>query len=119
VPRRPDRSPQTVAVLDALAGDASDLATWRHGYDVARRTGLASGTLYPILARLADRGYLERRWEVDPPPGRPARHLYRLTAIGQQLHADLQAEHHPPPESSRRSRPSHPAPSRGPAVGLG
>jgi DNA-binding PadR family transcriptional regulator len=55
---------------------------WHHGYDLARRTGLRSGTLYPILARLAERGYLERRWEPDPPSGRPPRHLYRLTDDG-------------------------------------
>ncbi|MBO3749506.1 PadR family transcriptional regulator [Streptosporangiaceae bacterium NEAU-GS5] len=57
-------------------------AEWRHGYDIAKDTGLKSGTLYPILIRLADRGLLEARWEEAPPTGRPARHLYRLTAEG-------------------------------------
>jgi DNA-binding PadR family transcriptional regulator len=74
-----DSSPQTRAVLAALAADP---ANWRHGYELARETGLKSGTLYPILVRLADRGYLETQWEEEQPQGRPRRHLYRLTASG-------------------------------------
>ena len=55
---------------------------WQHGYGIARDTGLKSGTLYPILIRLADRGLIEARWEDEQPAGRPRRHLYRLTADG-------------------------------------
>jgi DNA-binding PadR family transcriptional regulator len=51
---------------------------WRHGYDLSTETGLKSGTLYPILMRLEAQGWLETRWEEQPTPGRPARHLYRL-----------------------------------------
>jgi PadR family transcriptional regulator PadR len=72
-------SPQTLAVLEALAADPLE---WRHGYDLARGTGLKSGSLYPILVRLADRKLLEARWEEGEPAGRPRRHLYRLTADG-------------------------------------
>jgi DNA-binding PadR family transcriptional regulator len=38
--------------------------------------------MYPILMRLADRGLLETAWEADAEPGRPPRHLYRLTHAG-------------------------------------
>src|SRR5207342_2188278 len=55
---------------------------WRHGYDIARETRVKSGTLYPILVRLADRGLVEASWEDEHVPGRPRRHLYRLTADG-------------------------------------
>ena len=55
---------------------------WRHGYELAKRTGLKSGTLYPILMRLADRGLMEARWQEEQPTGRPRRHLYRLTPGG-------------------------------------
>ncbi|MGW4122717.1 PadR family transcriptional regulator [Nocardia sp. NPDC004711] len=55
---------------------------------VARRTGLASGTLYPILARLSDAELLETRWEDGPAAGRPPRHLYRLTAAGAEIAAE-------------------------------
>jgi hypothetical protein len=75
-------SPQTIAVLAALAADPG---AWRHGYGVGLETGLRAGSLYPILIRLADRGLLEARWESSPPPGRPARHLYRLTPAGREL----------------------------------
>jgi len=71
-------STQTAAVFQALL---EDRATWRYGYDLSRDTGLRSGTLYPILMRLADSGLLEAAWKtVDP--GRPPRHLYRLTPQG-------------------------------------
>jgi PadR family transcriptional regulator, regulatory protein PadR len=72
-------SQQTILVLRALC---SRPRTWRHGYELARETGLKSGTLYPILIRLADRGLLESCWEDEQPAGRPPRHLYRLTSGG-------------------------------------
>ena len=68
-----------MAVLDALARAPRD---WRYGYDLCLEVGLQAGTMYPILMRLADRGLLETSWETDPPAGRPARHLYRLSADG-------------------------------------
>jgi DNA-binding PadR family transcriptional regulator len=77
--RRVRFSAQTLAVLQALVADPS---SWRHGYDLARETGLKSGSLYPILIRLADRELVEARWEDVQPAGRPRRHLYRLTADG-------------------------------------
>jgi len=79
MPRRVNFSAQTLAVLAALAGQPS---SWRHGYDLARETGLKSGTLYPILVRLADRGVVDATWEAEQPAGRPRRHLYRLTSDG-------------------------------------
>jgi PadR family transcriptional regulator PadR len=81
MPRCPDTSPQTVQVLDALLDQPE---TWRYGYDLSKQTRLPSGTLYPILRRLADRGLLTTRWEPPRQPGRPARHVYRLTAEGVQ-----------------------------------
>jgi PadR family transcriptional regulator PadR len=77
--RRTALSPQTLAVLAALTARPS---SWRHGYDLALETGLKSGTLYPILVRLADRQIVEARWEEGDPAGRPRRHLYRLTSDG-------------------------------------
>jgi PadR family transcriptional regulator PadR len=72
-------SAQTLSVLAALRDEPSQ---WRHGYALARQTGLKSGTLYPILIRLADRGLVEACWQDEPRSGRPRRHLYRLTADG-------------------------------------
>jgi PadR family transcriptional regulator PadR len=75
----PRFSAQTLSVLAALCADPS---LWRHGYSIARDTGLKSGTLYPILIRLADRDLMEASWEDEQPAGRPRRHLYRLTPGG-------------------------------------
>jgi PadR family transcriptional regulator len=88
--RRP--STQTLALLGALAADPS---AWRYGYELASEVGLRSGSLYPILVRLSDRGLLEARWETEPMSGRPPRHLYRLTALGLEyaaLHASARAD---------------------------
>jgi PadR family transcriptional regulator, regulatory protein PadR len=74
-------SPQTVLVLTEFLQAPSD---WKYGYDISRATGLKSGTLYPILMRLANRALLETRWET-PEVGRPPRHMYRLTTTGLQL----------------------------------
>jgi DNA-binding PadR family transcriptional regulator len=86
--RRPESSPQTRAVLRALRDEPG----WSYGYDLSRATGLKSGTLYPMLARLAERGLLETAWEQAAPLGRPPRHLYRLSAAGTELTRSLPAE---------------------------
>ena len=72
------KSPQTVQVLAELLGAPAE---WRYGYDLSRTTGLKSGTLYPILMRLAEHGLLETSWETVE-AGRPPRHLYKLTRDG-------------------------------------
>ena len=81
-------SAQTLSVLAALCAQPSQ---WCHGYALAKETGLKSGTLYPILIRLADRGLVEACWQDEPQPGRPRRHLYRLTAGGLAAAADALA----------------------------
>lgn len=55
---------------------------WHYGYDLSRVTELKSGTLYPILIRLSDRGLLESKWQPPVQEGRPPRHMYRLTSAG-------------------------------------
>ncbi len=77
--RRGEFSVQALSVLAALCAEPPQ---WRHGYELAKETGLKSGTLYPILVRLADRGLLEASWEDGQPAGRPRRHLYRLSTDG-------------------------------------
>ena len=72
-------SPQTLVVLNALANRPSD---WLYGLELAKLTGLKSGSLYPILIRLSDRALLESRWLEPLGPGRPPRHAYRITGAG-------------------------------------
>lgn len=64
--------------------------SWRHGYELAKLSGLSSGTLYPLLIRLHERQLLDARWEEPERPGRPARHAYRLSSQGVALATSLQ-----------------------------
>jgi len=82
--RTPSR--QTRAVLTALLDRPLE---WRHGYELSKLSGLSSGTLYPLLIRLHDRGLLEARWMEPERPGRPARHAYRLSSAGAAFARDL------------------------------
>ena len=66
----------------ALVAFLEEPSSWRYGYDLMKAAGLSSGTLYPLLARLTDDGWLESRWEESEFPGKPPRQLYRLTATG-------------------------------------
>jgi PadR family transcriptional regulator, regulatory protein PadR len=74
-------SPQTLLVIDAFHDQAEE---WKYGYDLSRVTGLKSGTLYPILMRMAGRKLLETQWETGE-PGKPPRHMYRFTPEGLRL----------------------------------
>lgn len=76
-----NRRPSTHA-LSLLAILTEGPRSWRYGYDLSQETGLKSGTLYPILMRLSDRGLLDSKWEASPERGRPPRHMYRLTPEG-------------------------------------
>ncbi len=90
----PRMTPQTVAVLETLlalpetgdgTGQENDVADEAWGFEISRSTGLAAGTLYPILARLVAAGWVADRWEdpeVGRGVGRPPRRYYRLTTRG-------------------------------------
>lgn len=75
-------SPQTWKVLSALLEEGAQGA---HGYEIIQRLGIKSGTLYPILARLVDQGFLVAKWQEPEVSGRPPRQIYRLTASGVAL----------------------------------
>lgn len=75
--RPPPRfSPATLRLLERFLAAPS---RWLHGYTLLRELDLRSGTLYPVLMRLADAGWLQTRWDPPAREGRPPRHLYRLT----------------------------------------
>ena len=57
----------------------------RYGLELSELLGLPSGTIYPILARLEQVGWVESNWEdpaVHESAGRPRRRLYRITSDG-------------------------------------
>jgi DNA-binding PadR family transcriptional regulator len=72
-------SPQTRKLLAVLLAQP---AAWLHGYELSKLAGLSSGTLYPLLIRLHERGLLDAQWVEPERPGRPPRHAYRLTTTG-------------------------------------
>ncbi|WP_405910812.1 PadR family transcriptional regulator [Streptomyces sp. NBC_00828] len=73
---------QTQLVLRALLEDP---VKERYGLELCELTGMPSGTVYPILARLEQVGWVDSIWE-DPTAyekgGRPGRRLYRITHDG-------------------------------------
>jgi DNA-binding PadR family transcriptional regulator len=92
MPRRSNISNQTRLVLDAFLRRPSG---WRHGYDLARETGLKSGTLYPLLIRLHEQGLLEAEWRMPAAGGRGPRHSYRLTDSGLAFARTMEAPNAP------------------------
>jgi DNA-binding PadR family transcriptional regulator len=86
----------TAAVSKVLAAFLEDPQADRYGLDLMRVSGHPSGTLYPILLRLQNAGWVEAYWEeIDPvAAGRPARRYYRLTPDGRiSAHTEIAALH--------------------------
>ena len=72
----------TALILQALASGS------RHGFQIMEVTGLASGTVYPVLRRLEREKAVESVWEDEASAhdaGRRRRRIYGLTAAGQLL----------------------------------
>src|SRR6187401_2181199 len=71
----------TTLVLHAIAEGA------RYGFDIADKTGLQTGTVYPALRRLDMLGFVRSSWEnekVARREQRPARRYYEITRTGSQ-----------------------------------
>jgi PadR family transcriptional regulator len=77
VPERITR--QLLSVLEAFLEDpASDL----YGLEIMESAHVSSGTLYPILHRLAEEGWIVRTRDAPSDRGGPGRRMYRLTPTG-------------------------------------
>jgi PadR family transcriptional regulator, regulatory protein PadR len=72
---------QTGAVLKALLVKPS---TPRYGLEISKEAGLPRGTIYPILTRLEQAGWLDSFWEDidEAAEGRRKRRYYRLSEKG-------------------------------------
>jgi PadR family transcriptional regulator, regulatory protein PadR len=105
VPRRITKP--TLRLLEIFVGDPQ--RSW-YGLELMDLAGLKSGTVYPILHRLAADGWLSAHQEdIDPAvERRPARRLYAITGVGQ-----VNAER----ELDRRVRSPRSAPLLSPRVG--
>ncbi len=75
----------TGPVQQVLRAMLADPAASRYGLEISKLTGLETGTLYPVMARLETVGWVESSWE-DPEfgvrEGRPRRRYYQLTRDG-------------------------------------
>jgi PadR family transcriptional regulator PadR len=70
-----------ISVLTAISRGS------RYGFELMDKTGLASGTVYPILGRLSDNGLVASRWEryeTARNAKRPARKYYETTTLGEE-----------------------------------
>jgi DNA-binding PadR family transcriptional regulator len=77
-------TPATVAVLRALL--LAEEPSW--GLRIVGETGRPAGSVYPILARLEDGGWVTSEWDEAAERG-PRRRLYELTADGRVSALDL------------------------------
>ena len=72
----------TIPVAKVLAALLADPAGEHYGLQLMQQTGLASGTLYPILTRLQKAGWLTAEWGMSA-RNREVR-IYRLTPAGRK-----------------------------------
>lgn len=121
MPADPKMTPHTQNVLGVLIGRGADIPPGRrsailadglHGLGLVERTGLPNGTLYPILERLRQAGWVDRYWEEDSiaeAEHRPRRRYYRITRKGAELAPQALAEASAATSSSSRAGVQHPA----------
>jgi PadR family transcriptional regulator PadR len=78
--RKPSTATRLVfqAFLDAPSDET-------YGFELAEATDLPSGTIYPILRRLEDEGFIKSRWaDVDTGAQKRRRRYYALTGEGRR-----------------------------------
>lgn len=103
----------TPALEQVLRAFLEEPAADRYGYDLMKIAKLPSGTLYPLLSRLEDKGLVTATWEAarQDGSGRPPRRFYRLTGEGLRVARMELAQHSlgSPATTTRRpaSRPAH------------
>lgn len=75
----------------------SQLRTQQYGYSLrqalaAKGMAIEEGTLYPLLRRLEDQGFLASEWRIEA--GGPPRRYYWLSPQGTELYTDLTVSWH-------------------------
>jgi PadR family transcriptional regulator, regulatory protein PadR len=69
----------TLDVLEVLLGPDQEL----YGLKIAKAAGRPTGSVFPILARLEQMGWVVSEWESGDPAARgPRRRFYRLSGAG-------------------------------------
>lgn len=70
-------SPATLSVIEAVR--LSPVPIW--GLQIIKETGLPSGSVYPILARLESLGILRSEWESEPTRPGARRKIYMISSL--------------------------------------
>jgi DNA-binding MarR family transcriptional regulator len=98
-----DITPKMAEVLRVFLEDPNRS---RYGFELMKLTGMPSGSLYPMLARLEGAGWLTRgKEDIDPrAAGRPARANYTITgaaASASRIQLAVLSERYRPPAAGR------------------
>lgn len=77
---------KTHALIEAALVLLADPTARHWGYELAKKTGIQSGVLYPLLGRLLEAGWLVDGWEEPRTllEQRPPRRYYTLTEKGER-----------------------------------
>lgn len=79
-------SPKEAEILQLLISHGE-----LYGLDMIKRSkALKRGTIYVLLSRLSDKGFVEARIS-DEKSGGPPRRKYKVTALGQRAYQSVQA----------------------------
>jgi DNA-binding PadR family transcriptional regulator len=77
--------------LDASGGEL-------HGWAIIKASHRGGPTVYKILERMAEMGWVTARWDERPSePNKPRRRYYKLTGDGMERARALLAERRPQP----------------------
>jgi len=89
-------------LLQAFGSRADDL----HGWAIMKATKRSGPTVYGVLDRLEDMGWISGRWEDSPEPGKPRRRVYSITPTGVAGAREILRERRPRALRSGRQAPS-------------
>jgi DNA-binding PadR family transcriptional regulator len=98
-----DITPKMAKVLKVFLEDPNQP---RYGFELMKLTGMASGSLYPMLAKLEGAGWLTKgKEDIDPrAAGRPPRMHYKITGAAvsaARIQLAALSEQYRPPASGR------------------
>jgi DNA-binding MarR family transcriptional regulator len=93
-------------VLDVLLQAFDTRADDFHGWAIMKATKRSGPTVYGILDRLEEIGWISGRWEDEnPEPGKPRRRLYSITPTGVTGAREILHERRPQALRSRHRAP--------------
>lgn len=89
----------------AFESDSNDL----HGWAIIKATGRTGPTVYGVLDRLEEMGWIRGRWEEqNPEPGKPRRRFYSLTPTAAPCARKLLLNRRPHALSRSEDRTAYP-----------